>query len=444
MKSWIALLWMSVGAYAAKPNIVFILADDLGYGDLSCYGQKNFQTPAIDVLAKGGLRFTDHYSGATVCAPSRTSLMTGKDGGHAAIRGNGAFNLPESETSVATLLKRAGYHTALIGKSCATGNTQEPEVLARHGFDLFYGTTDHKDGHFRYPKFVYENSERVEFPGNDLHTGTHYDVDFYTKRTLEYLDERSAEQPFFLILSLPVPHAAINLPGEKPVPSKQRYTKVADPKASYIGLMKKVDETVGVVAARLKEKGMWENTLVIFTSDNGPHSEGGFHPDMVQSSGPLRGRKRDLYEGGIRVPFIAHWPGVIQAGRESAHPSAFWDFLPTVCEMLSLPVPADIQGISYLPTLRGEGVQRAHDSLYWELHEIGVRRGLRAGDWKIVQYDMEKKTPGAFELYHLKDDLSEKTDLAKKNPEKLAEMRAKLDAARVPSPLFPQPVLDQR
>jgi arylsulfatase A len=444
MKIWVLSVCLSVFAHAAKPNILFILTDDLGYGDLSCYGQKNFQTPAIDALARGGLRFTDHYSGATVCAPSRASLMTGKDGGHAAIRGNGAFNLPESETSVATLLKRAGYHTALIGKSCATGNTQEPEVLARHGFDLFYGTTDHKDAHFRYPRFLYENSKRIDFPGNHLHTGTQYDLDLYTKRTLDYLDERAAEQPFFLMLSLPVPHASVNLPGEEPLPTKAGYTRVSDPKASYIGLMKKVDETVAAITARLQEKGIWNNTLILFTSDNGPHSEGGYRPDMLQSSGPLRGHKRDLYEGGIRVPFIAHWPDVIQPGRESAHPSAFCDFLPTVCELLSLPVPAGIQGISYLPTLRGAGEQRPHESLYWEHHESGIRRALRHGDWKIVQYDVAAKNPGAFELYHLKEDLSEKRDLAKQNPGKVAELRAKLEASRVPSPLFPQPALDER
>lgn len=444
MKLWIAFLLMTVCAHGAKPNIVFIIADDLGYGDLSCYGQKNFQTPAIDALAANGVRFTDHYSGATVCAPSRASLMTGKDGGHAAIRGNGAFNLPESETTVATLLKHAGYHTALIGKSCVTGNTQEPEVVAKHGFDLFYGTTSHKDAHFRYPRFVYENSKRIEFPENKLHTGTHYDVDFYTKRTLEYLDERSADQPFFLLLSLPVPHASVNLPGEEPLPSKQHYTSVRDPKASYVGLMKKVDETVAAVTARLKDKNLLDNTLIIFTSDNGSHSEGGYHPDMLQSSGPLRGHKRDLYEGGIRVPFIAHWPSVIKPGRTSSHPSAFWDFLPTVCEVVSANAPSSIQGISYLPTLRGEGEQAVHDSLYWEFHELNGRRALRSGDWKLVQYDLGAKSPGAIELYGLKKDLSEKHNLAKAHPEIVERLLAMMNAARVPNPLFPLPALDQR
>jgi len=440
---WLLYFLMSAWASAGMPNIVFIIADDLGYGDLSCYGQKNFQTPAIDALAAGGLRFTDHYSGATVCAPSRACLMTGKDGGHAAIRGNGPFNLPESETSVATLLKRAGYHTALIGKSCATGNTQNPEVLARHGFDLFYGTTDHKDGHFRYPEFVYENSRRIDFSGNKLHTGTDYDLDVYTKRTLAYLDERSAGQPFFLLLSLPVPHASVNLPGEEVVPSLEHYTQVRDPRESYMGLMKMIDDSVAVLVERLKEKGLWENTLVIFTSDNGPHSEGGYRPEMLESAGPLRGQKRDLYEGGIRVPFIAHWPGVIEAGRETGHVSAFWDFLPTVCEIVSVPAPEGIQGISYLPTLRGEAGQEAHRSLYWESHQSGARRALRAGDWKVVQYAVAGKNPGAFELYNLKDDISEKTDLAARHPEKLAALREMMESARVPSELFPLPALDR-
>ena len=443
MVRWLLCFLLSACACAGKPNIVFIIADDLGYGDLSCYGQKNFQTAAIDRLAAGGLRFTDHYSGATVCAPSRACLMTGKDGGHAAIRGNGPFNLPESETSVATLLKRAGYHTALIGKSCATGNTQAPEVLAKHGFDLFYGTTDHKDGHFRYPEFVYENSRKIDFPGNKRHTGTDYDLDIYTKRTLAYLDERSASQPFFLLFSLPVPHASVNLPGEEVVPSEQRYTQVRDPKASYMGLMKRIDDSVAALMKGLKEKGLWENTLVIFTSDNGPHAEGGYRPEMLASAGPLRGHKRDLYEGGIRVPMIAHWPGVIEAGRETGHVSAFWDFLPTVCEIASVPVPGGIQGISYFPTLRGGAGQEEHRSLYWESHESGVRRALRAGDWKVVQYDAGEKKPGAFELYNLKEDISEKVNLSARHPEKLAELRKMIEAARVPSGLFPLPALDR-
>lgn len=457
MKSLIALVLLAAAAHAAKPNILFILADDLGYGDLSCYGQKHFETPAIDSLAANGLRFTDHYSGSTVCAPSRATLMTGKDTGHAAIRGNGAFALPASETSVASLLRKAGYRTAKIGKSCVTGNTQTPEDAAVHGFDWFFGTTDHRDGHFRYPRFVYENTTRIDLPGNDLHTGDTYDLDLYRDKALAFLGQQSAEKPFFLLLSLPVPHAAINVPEdsmarvrpgvrpERKVPAPQKpphYTHVAEPKASYAGLMTRIDDAVAAITAKLREQGLLENTLIIFTSDNGPHAEGGYHPRMLQSSGALRGHKRDLYEGGIRVPMIAHWPAAIRPGRATDHPSAFWDFLPTACDLAGIPIPDDIQGISYLPVLRGVGEQPTHDYLYWEFFEQGGRRALRAGDWKIVQYNLAATPRGALQLFNLRDDVAESTDLAAKHPDILEKLRKQMDAARTPSPLFPYPALD--
>jgi arylsulfatase A-like enzyme len=445
MKPLILSLLLAIPALAAKPNILFILADDLGYGDLSCYGQTRFQTPAIDELAAGGIRFTGHYSGSTVCAPARASLMTGKDTGHTAIRGNGSFELPATETTVATLLRQAGYRTALIGKSCVTGNTQTPQTLARHGFDYFYGTTDHRDGHFRYPKFLYENTKRIDFPDNNLHTGSHYDLDLYTEKALAQLDAQSAEKPFFLLLSIPVPHASINLPEES-IPGKPvkhpHYTRVADPQKSYAGLMGRIDKTVGALSDKLREKDLLDNTIVIFTSDNGPHAEGGYQPAMLKSSGVLRGHKRGLYEGGIRVPFIVHWPASIRPGRTSPHPSAFWDFLPTVCELTGIPAPANIQGISYLPILTEKEGQAAHDHLYWELNEQGGRQALRAGDWKIVRYDLNKKPAGPIELYNLKEDPSETTDLAGKHPDVLGRLTAMLQKARVPCPLFPWPALD--
>jgi arylsulfatase A-like enzyme len=445
MKPLFLSLLLTIPAFAAKPNILFILADDLGYGDLSCYGQTHFQTPAIDRLAAGGIRFTQHYSGSTVCAPARASLMTGKDTGHTAIRGNGAFELPATETTVATLLRQAGYRTTLIGKSCVTGNTQTPETLAKHGFDYFFGTTDHRDGHFRYPEFLYENTRRIEFPENKLHTGSHYDLDLYTEKALAHLDAQSAEKPFFLLLSIPVPHASVNLPEES-IPGKPvkhpHYTRVADPKQSYAGLMARIDKTVGALTDKLREKGLLDNTIVIFTSDNGPHSEGGYQPAMLKSAGELRGHKRDLYEGGIRVPFIAHWPASIKPGRTSSHPSAFWDFLPTVCALTGIAAPDDIQGLSYLPTLIDKQGQAAHEHLYWELNEQDGRHALRAGDWKIVRYDLNKKPAGAIELYNLREDPSETTDLAGKHPDVLEKLTAMLEKARVPCPLFPWPALD--
>lgn len=445
MKALVLFLLLTIPAFAGKPNILFILADDLGYGDLSCYGQTGFQTPSIDRLAAGGIRFTEHYSGSTVCAPARASLMTGKDTGHTAIRGNGSFELPASETTVATLLRQAGYHTALIGKSCVTGNTQTPETLARHGFDYFYGTTHHVDGHFRYPKFLYENTERIDFPDNKLHTGSHYDLDFYTGKALAHVDAQSADKPFFLLFSIPVPHASINLPEES-IPGKPvkhpHYTRVANPQKSYVGLMERIDRTVGALTDKLREKDLLDNTIVILTSDNGPHFEGGYNPAMLKSSGILRGHKRDLYEGGIRVPFIAHWPAAIKPGRMSSHPSAFWDFLPTVCELAGIPMPGNIQGISYLPTLMGEDGQAAHKHLYWELNEQGGRQALRAGDWKIVRYDLNNNPAGPIELYNLREDPSETTNLAAKQPDVLEKLTAMLETARIPCPLFPWPALD--
>jgi len=450
-------LLLGISALAEKPNIVFILADDLGYGDLSCYGQKHFKTPAIDALAAGGIRFTDHYSGATVCAPSRCALLTGKHTGHAAIRGNGAFSLPASETTVATLLKNAGYNTALIGKSCVTGNTQTPEDLATHGFDYFYGTTDHKDGHHRYPKFVYENTKKIEFPENELHTGKHYDLDLYREKSLAFIDQQSNEKPFFLVVSIPVPHAAIIVPDdslekgrasigpEKKVklPAKQpHYTAVEEPKASYAGLMIRIDDAVAELTKKLRQKGMLDNTLIIFTSDNGPHSEGGYRPEMLDSSGPLRGHKRDLYEGGIRVPFIAHWPASIKPGQSSSHPSAFWDFLPTACEIAGVPVPESLDGISYLPTLLGSNKQKQHDFLYWEFHEMDGRRAVRSADWKLVQYGLSEKPQGSIELYNLKTDLSESKNVAAENPEIVESLTQKMNSARVPNKIFPLPALD--
>lgn len=447
MRTMTRLIALFLGAtailHATPPNIVFILTDDLGYGDLSCYGQTLFQTPAIDSLATEGIRFTDHYSGSTVCAPSRACLMTGKDTGHAAIRGNGPFNLPESETTVATLLKRAGYQTAMVGKSCVSGNTQDADVPAKHGFDFFYGTTSHKDAHFRYPEFVYENTRRIDLPDNHLHTGKDYDLDLYTRRSLEWLDGRKTGSPFFLLLSLPAPHASLILPEEKPQPSRSHYTVVENPKDSYMGLVKKIDQTVGSILGKLKERGIDQNTLVLFSSDNGSHSEGGYKPQMLGSSGALRGQKRDLYEGGVRVPFLARWPAVVPPGRASSHPSAFWDFLPTVCETIATTPPAGIQGISYLPTLRGTGTQASHESLYWEFHEMKGRRALRSGDWKIVQYDLMDKKSGNFELYHLADDPAEARNVAGRHPEVLHGLREKIEAARIPNRQFPLPALDR-
>lgn len=434
-------------AAAPKPNIIFIIADDLGYGDLGSFGQQTIKTPVLDRLAAEGIRFTQHYSGSTVCAPSRSCLMTGLDTGSTWLRGNGEFELrPDpDDLTVATLLQRAGYRTAMVGKSCVSGNTQNPQHVLKKGFDVFYGTTSHKDGHFRYPLFVYDQNKKVQLDGNQLHTGKHYDAELYTRRAERFIHE--TRDPFFLLLSYPIPHAAV-LGPEGSVPggagmkhAKGHYTQVKDPAAHYRAMVEALDGYVGRVLAALEKKGAARDTLVIFTSDNGSHFEGGYNPRMLGSSGPLRGGKRDLYEGGIRVPTIAHWPAGITKPGDSDHASAFWDFLPTACDLAGIETPVGLHGISFAPTLTGKGEQRAHEFLYWEFHEQGTRRALRQGDWKLVQYDVAKN--GKPELYHLGKDLAETTDLAKQQPERVAAMLKMMQHRRKPSPIFPNKALDE-
>ena len=458
MKWLLPFLLACVCSAAPKPNIVVVITDDLGYGDLSCYGQKHFATPHLDRMAAEGLRFTRHYSGATVCAPARCSLMTGRDGGHASIRGNGPFALrpdPQDRT-IATMLREAGYDTALIGKSCVTGNTQTPETLRAKGFDHFYGTTDHKDAHFRYPKFVYQNSERVELEGNTLYQGPHYDLDLYRREAAKWIGGRGDQKPFFLILSLPVPHASLDAPesalarvrggitDEKSV-KRAHYGGTKEVKATYAAMVTLVDDIIGELLAQLRDKGLDDNTLVLFTSDNGSHSEGGYHHSMLASNGPLRGGKRDLYEGGIRVPLVARWPKGCPGGRVTDHACAFWDYLPTFCELAGIPVPGEIEGLSFAPLLAGNSsAQKQHPTLYWEFHELGGRRALIAGDWKLVQYGLK---PGAFgkpQLYQIRDDVSEANDLAGKHPEKVTELLELIQRARVPNDRFPLPGLDSQ
>ena len=438
---------LGIGLAAAKPNIVFIIADDLGYGDLGCYGQKTIQTPVIDKLAAEGIRFTQHYSGSTVCAPSRSSLMTGLDTGRTRLRGNGEFELrPDpKDLTVATLLKRAGYRTAMIGKSCISGDTQNPLIVLKKGFDVFYGTTSHKDGHFRYPRFIYDQKKTVILEGNDLHTGKFYDAEIYTARAERFI--RDTSDPFFQLLSYPIPHASVlgpkgSVPGGAGMEHfAGHYTEVKDPAAHYRALVEAMDGYVGRILAALERKGVARDTLIVFTSDNGSHLEGGYRPRMLNSSGPLRGAKRDLYEGGIRVPTIAHWPAGITKPGVSDHIGAFWDFLPTACELAGIDAPAGLHGISYAPTLTGTGEQRTHNFLYWEFHEHGTRRALRQGDWKLVQYDVSIN--GKPQLYHLGNDLAETNDLSAQEPERVDAMLKIMEARHKPSPIFPNEFLDQ-
>ena len=453
MKRALALLLALAATALARPNIVFIIADDLGYGDLSCYGQKNFQTPALDRLAASGLRFTDHYSGATVCAPSRCTLMTGLDTGRCTIRGNGEFTLrPDpADTTIARLLKNSGYRTAMIGKSCVTGNTQNPADVLAKGFDVFYGTTSHVDGHWRYPRFVYDQEKRVELSGNALHRGRQYDVHLYTRKALGFIESQTSESPFFLLLSYPVPHASVLAPpaaipgGAGKAPGQAHYTPVSDPKAHYAALVRALDDAVGQIAAALARKGLDQDTLILFTSDNGSHFEGGYHPRMLQSNGPLRGGKRDLFEGGIRVPLIAHWPAGIKKPATCAQPCGFVDFLPTACELAGIAPPAALDGHSYAPLLRSGELPDRSRPLYWESHENHGRRAMRDGRWKLVQYDLQPapgKPPGEPMLFDLDADPGESENLAAAHPERVEKMLAWMKSHRRPAPWFPFPALD--
>jgi len=431
-----------------RPNVIFILADDLGYGDLSCQGQTKFQTPHIDRLAADGMRFTQHYAGSTVCAPSRCALMTGLHTGHAYIRGNkelqpeGQEPLPAATRTVAKLMRDAGYRTGLVGKWGLGGPATEG-VPTRQGFDDFYGHLCQREAHYYYPPHLWRNEEKVILEGNDRAKQTgHYAHDLLVEEALSRVAE-NRDRPFFLYLAFTIPHAELAAPEdsmaafrgkfpEKPFPG-QHYGAQPTPRAAFAAMVTRMDRAVGRLVALLQELGLDDHTLVLFSSDNGPHKEGGHDPDFFDSNGPLRGVKRDLYEGGIRVPLIARWPGRIAAGATSDHVSAFWDFLPTCAELAGVAAPDATDGLSYLPTLVGRPAdQKRHDQLYWEFHEGGFKQAVRAGDWKAIR----QKPGGPLELYDLKNDIGEQHDLAKEKPDVVAQLADRLATARTESPIW--------
>ncbi len=433
----------------AKPNIVYILADDLGYGDLGCYGQKEIQTPNINRLAAEGIRFTQHYAGSTVCAPSRCALMTGLHTGHCYIRGNQRVNLRPEDVTVAEVLKGAGYTTGLCGK-WGLGVEGEEGVPNRQGFDYFYGYLDQSHAHNYYPTFLMRNEERMalnnvvpepkESGAGVASEKVAYSHDLIAQEGLDFV-RRSHEQPFFLYWALTLPHAN-NEAGEAgmEVPDQGIYKDRDWPenKKNMAAMVSRMDGDVGRLMALLKELRIDESTLVIFSSDNGPHKEGGNDPAWFDSNGPLRGTKRDLYEGGIRVPLVARWPGRIAPGTTSAHGSAFWDFLPTAAELAGASPPDHLDGISYLNALMGnDAAQAAHDYLYWEFTEQGGKQAVRMGDWKGIRLNVAENPDGPLELYDLKLDLGEERDEAAQHPEVAAELAALMAAAHADSVLFP-------
>jgi arylsulfatase A-like enzyme len=436
-----------------KPNIIYIMVDDLGYGDLGCYGQKRIKTPHLDAMAAEGLRFTDHYAGSTVCAPSRCVLMTGLHTGHAFVRGNrevkpmGQWPLPEGTVTVARLLGQAGYATGLIGK-WGLGGPDSSGIPNRQGFDDFFGYLCQRHAHNFYPEFLFRNSERVPLEGNRVATPradgagvaverSQYSHDLCADEALAFV-ERNAGRPFFLYLALTIPHAN-NEAGKRgmEVPSLEPYADGdwPEPQKGHAAMITRMDRDVGRLLVKLKKLGLDGKTLVLFTSDNGPHREGGNDPDFNDSNGPLRGIKRDLYEGGIRVPLIARWPGRIKPAGVTDHVSAFWDFLPTACEVAGVDPPGEIDGISYLPTLLGQDArQKKHEYLYWEYRS---KQAVRMGRWKAVW--PSRTGPG--QLFDLETDLGEAVDVSDHHLARYAILMAKMEeirrAAHVDSDLFP-------
>ena len=464
------------GSPERPPNIIYLLADDLGYAEIGSYGQKWIRTPHIDRLAQEGIRFTQHYSGNAVCAPSRSSLMTGRHPGHAYVRNNGnpkGFEdlretygwefpgqnpIPDEELTIAEALKQKGYATAAIGKWGLghVGTSGDPN---RQGFDLFYGFNCQVHAHNHYPRFLWRNDRKELLPGNDRTlSGETYSQDKFTETALEFIRENK-DRPFFLYVPFAIPHLSIQVPEESLAEYKgkiaeesyehRRYLEHPYPRAGYAAMISHLDRDVGKIMALLEELGLDEDTLVMFSSDNGPtyNRLGGTDSEFFESAGGFRGFKGSLYEGGIRVPMVARWPGRIEPGTVTDHISAFWDVMPTIAEIAGVDVRAEIDGVSFAPVLFGETErQETHDYLYWEFPAYGGQQAVRMGNWKAVRQNMlreDNPQPLKIELYNLTEDISEQHDVAPRHPELVRRFERIMKEARTPSALFPFPPLDR-
>lgn len=442
------LPWQVAGA-PATPNIILIVADDLGYGDLGCYGQQRIQTPNLDRLAAEGTRFTSFYAGSTVCAPSRSVLMTGQHTGHTRIRGNLAkAALAPEDTTLALVLKGAGYRNGLIGK-WGLGDEGSTGLPGDKGFDDFVGYLNQTRAHDYYAPYLdrsdaAEGFRRLEIPQNADRQNGLYLPDLFQKSVLNFIrinrpDPFNKFRPIFVCYTPTLPHAnnelgretgnGMQVPGDKPY-SAELWPPTERNKAAMIT---RLDQYIGEILARLQEYRQDSSTLILFTSDNGPHSEGGVDAKFHNSSGPLRGIKRDLYEGGIRVPLLARWPGKVPAGRVSDEPWAMWDLLPTLAEVARVKPPKDIDGLSYLPTLLGQTQTNRHEFLYWEFHERGFQQAARAGNWKAVR----PKLGAPLEVYDLTTDLGETNNVAAAQPTVVARFEEYFKRARTESPDYP-------
>ena len=447
----------------SKPNIIYILADDLGYGELGCYGQAKIKTPNIDRLAAEGIRFTQHYSGSTVCAPSRCCLLTGKHTGHAYIRDNDelpergdVWNDPDLEgqrpllpdtTTIGTMLQTAGYKTGAIGKwgLGGPGSTGDPN---QQGFDLFYGYLCQRVAHNYYPTHLWRNGEKHILEDNEYfrpsqrlpedvdpydkesyapYSGQQYSMDYMAEEALNFIEENK-NNPFFLYLPFPVPHVSLQVPEdslaeyegvfpETPYKGEKGYVPHIAPRAAYAAMITRMDREIGRILALLKKLDLEKNTIVMFSSDNGPTYAGGVEAEFFESAGPLRGLKGSLYEGGIRVPLIARWPGKIQPGTTTDHISAFWDVMPTLAEIVDTQIPEGIDGESFLPSLLGEKNQQKHEHLYWEHHSGGGKQAVRMDKWKALRLNVKGNPDAPIQLYDLSSDISESSNVSSDYPE---------------------------
>lgn len=415
---------------STSPNIIFILADDLGYGDLGCFGQKHIRTPELDRLCAEGLKMTSHYSGSTVCAPSRFTLVTGQHIGHAPTIGQGQQLAADTQT-IGTVLQQAGYRTACIGK---WGLGDRSGLPNKQGFDHWFGFLSQTRAHWYYPDYVWRNSQRVMMPDNPQTHAT-YIHDLFTQETLDFI-RTNHKQTFFVFLPYTIPHAEVLVPEDSQAPyidklgdpdrspvtepyKMQGYNKPRYPRASRAGMISRMDRDIGIIRELLNELHIAENTLVIFTSDNGPCTAGGQDIEFFESRGHLRGQKRTLYEGGIRVPTIAWWPGTIEKGSVSDFPSVFYDWLPTFAQLADTKLKQPTDGVSLVPTLLGKADEQTdRDYIFWDYNEKGVSSrisAVRSGKWKLVV--TRNKSSEKPELYDLSTDISEQNDLAKKHPE---------------------------
>jgi arylsulfatase A-like enzyme len=448
------LVCMTMNGSAQKTNIILIVADDLGYGDVGCYGQQKIKTPNIDRLAKQGVRFTQFYAGTTVCVPSRASLMSGLHTGHTAVRGNvgtkpeGQFPLPDSVTTFVSRLQQQGYQTAAFGK-WGLGYITTSGDPNKKGFDEFYGYNCQSLAHNYFPDHLWHNHERIDLSGN-ISSDSVYSADLIHEKALTFLNGPHTK-PFFLFLPYTLPHADVVAPhdsiyefyrnqfNEPPVTIKgsdnEKHHFDVHPHAAFAAMVSRLDRFVGEIMQTVEAKGLSKNTLIIFTSDNGPHKENGGDPDFFNSSGPWKGIKRDLYEGGIRVPFIAVQPGRIPAGSTQTMPAAMWDLYPTFLQLAGIKNPGNLDGISILPALSGRK-QPTHAFFYWEFHEQGGKQAVRMGDWKGIRLQVSKPNPG-FELYNLKTDPGEKNNVAAKYPGIIKQILQLMNKAHQPTAAWP-------